>query len=546
MSVTDTGAVQVAGESFTMQSSVVRGSDQVTAFDALASRLVSRAQEGYSCTMMAYGQTGSGKTHTMFGPPGCLTEASVAAAGGAIPSDWGLFPRAVLTMMQLPSLEAGSVHASAVEVYHEHVFDLLDERNPLSVGSSKPMGLKVGGEADIGGNDGRKVGAVNGVHPASCTCHRCFKGQEAQKEAEKAARLAKAEAARASQRKASVPRFRSAAAMVLGNSSPSRSSPSIGDAAADAETFATVGERLLPLRSAEDVARFARTVEATRTAKGHLLNDRSSRSHCLVKVHLALRNVEGSRTRVTLLFVDLAGSERIQRTGAEGAAMAEALSINSSLTALGRVIKALGSRHGEHVPYRDSTLTMLLRDAFGGKSCTSVVINVAGEAEHAEETVCSLRFGERMSVVRNLPTVVVDSAAEAEQTTERVQAALAACREQLAQMEAEGMGGGFLPGAPASEVRSLQDNMRRLSEAEQEVRHCIAQITEARASGASTVALETRLRSQKEKAEILGGIVGRQQTIEHLWALPKPAFKRKENEVKQLESQLTLMLGIIG
>ena len=30
------------------------------AFDALASRLVGRAQEGYSCTLMAYGQTGSG------------------------------------------------------------------------------------------------------------------------------------------------------------------------------------------------------------------------------------------------------------------------------------------------------------------------------------------------------------------------------------------------------------------------------------------------------------------------------------------------------
>ena len=37
-----------------------------------------------------------------------------------------------------------------------------------------------------------------------------------------------------------------------------------------------------------------------------------------------------------------------------------------------RVIKALGARKGEHVPYRDAVLTMLLRDSFGGKSCTSV------------------------------------------------------------------------------------------------------------------------------------------------------------------------------
>ena len=47
-----------------------------------------------------------------------------------------------------------------------------------------------------------------------------------------------------------------------------------------------MGETLQPLRSAADVARLARTIELTRTAVGHLLNARSSRSHCLVHLHL--------------------------------------------------------------------------------------------------------------------------------------------------------------------------------------------------------------------------------------------------------------------
>ena len=81
-----------------------------------------------------------------------------------------------------------------------------------------------------------------------------------------------------------------------------------------------------------------RTIEGTRTAKSHALNDRSSRSHCLVKIHLVRKQAGGGRTKVTLLFVDLAGSERTKKTGVEGAAKAEALSINGSLTALGRVI----------------------------------------------------------------------------------------------------------------------------------------------------------------------------------------------------------------
>ena len=60
--------------------------------------------------------------------------------------------------------------------------------------------------------------------------------------------------------------------------------------------------------------------------------------------------------------------------GVEGAAKQQATAINGSLTVLGKVIRALGAR-AAHVPYRDSTLTMLLRSAFGGsgRSKTAVV-----------------------------------------------------------------------------------------------------------------------------------------------------------------------------
>ena len=72
----------------------------------------------------------------MFGPPGCLTEAAVDAAGGGIPDTWGLFPRAVLHMMRA---EEGTemMHASAIEIYHESVFDLMDNRNQLQAGLGK-------------------------------------------------------------------------------------------------------------------------------------------------------------------------------------------------------------------------------------------------------------------------------------------------------------------------------------------------------------------------------------------------------------------------
>lgn len=53
--------------------------------------------------------------------------------------------------------------------------------------------------------------------------------------------------------------------------------------------------------------------------------------------------------------------------GSEGHTLEEAKSINLSLSALGKCINAL-AENSSHVPFRDSKLTRLLRDSFGGKS----------------------------------------------------------------------------------------------------------------------------------------------------------------------------------
>ena len=50
------------------------------------------------------------------------------------------------------------------------------------------------------------------------------------------------------------------------------------------------------------------------------------------------------------------------RSGVEGQALKEAISINSSLSALGDVISNLG-KGSKHIPYRNSKLTHLLSDS---------------------------------------------------------------------------------------------------------------------------------------------------------------------------------------
>ena len=80
-----------------------------------------------------------------------------------------------------------------------------------------------------------------------------------------------------------------------------------------------------------------RLVEATRTAKSHAINDRSSRSHCLVTLKQVVKEGNNQRTN-KFIFVDLAGSERILKSKVDNLRATEAKNINTSLSAVGRVI----------------------------------------------------------------------------------------------------------------------------------------------------------------------------------------------------------------
>jgi hypothetical protein len=61
------------------------------------------------------------------------------------------------------------------------------------------------------------------------------------------------------------------------------------------------------------------------------------------------------------------------------------------------------------VPYRDSKLTMLLRDSLGGNSKTVVVANVAPGEDSLAETLSTLKFAQRAKLVRNAPVVNEDT-----------------------------------------------------------------------------------------------------------------------------------------
>lgn len=75
----------------------------------------------------------------------------------------------------------------------------------------------------------------------------------------------------------------------------------------------------------------------------------------------------------------------------------EGAAINKSLHSLGKVIsllseKSSGRRKKVFIPYRDSTLTWLLKESLGGNSKTAMIATISPSAMHYEESLSTLRL----------------------------------------------------------------------------------------------------------------------------------------------------------
>jgi len=154
--------------------------------------------------------------------------------------------------------------------------------------------------------------------------------------------------------------------------------------------------------SSEELFRWIEFGNGNRKVGSHDMNKVSSRSHSIVQINLGQENMEtGSKIEGKLFLVDLAGSERVGKTGATGSRLEEAKHINKSLSALGSVINSLTDEKKTHIPYRDSKLTRILQESLGGNAKTTLVIACSPASDNEEETLCSLRFGQRAKLIKN-------------------------------------------------------------------------------------------------------------------------------------------------
>ncbi|ONM27404.1 P-loop nucleoside triphosphate hydrolase superfamily protein with CH (Calponin Homology) domain [Zea mays] len=156
---------------------------------------------------------------------------------------------------------------------------------------------------------------------------------------------------------------------------------------------------VVPVRSTADVIDLMNLGQKNRTVCSTAMNDRSSRSHSCLTVHVQGRDLtSGTVLRGCMHLVDLAGSERVDKSEVVGIGLKEAQHINKSLAALGDVIAALAQK-STHVPYRNSKLTQLLQDSLGGQAKTLMFIHIAPEPDAISESISTLKFAERVSTI---------------------------------------------------------------------------------------------------------------------------------------------------
>lgn len=188
---------------------------------------------------------------------------------------------------------------------------------------------------------------------------------------------------------------------------------------------------LIPVSNIREVLEVANLGVQMRATFETRLNARSSRSHTIFTISIIQRSRTQAKANVVcsmINFVDLAGSERLARSQSEGRRFQEAVVINSSLSALGKVVLALAS-DSAHVPYRDSKLTRILQNSLGGNSHTTLLTTIDPSIENYEESLNSLLFADRCRNVLNKP---VQNLVETEQGHQKI---IHRLRTEIAQLK---------------------------------------------------------------------------------------------------------------
>jgi hypothetical protein len=370
---TDTVLVEGAGKRYRPFAGVL-STENAEAYTQAVQPLIQHVLAGNTACCFAYGHTNSGKTHTIFG----------------YGLELGFCQRAVRDLFverDNPPL----VQVRFFELYNGKVFDLLNNRQPGFVREDASGCIHVRSETTTG---------PNGEVLTQSLCAAYGDSADAVLDIIASARGLRAEGTSELHSQSS----RSHATLELEIVTP---------ALAEARQELVVAKsRVVPLGKARDDlciaiqsklyvvgpdGKYTQGEDKTPPEDTQRLNELqrqvASAEDRVKAIEQRVENEKALFTGGTLVFVDLAGAEYtgqgLQRNPKE---LREAKEINSSLLALKECIRAQNSTG--HVPFRNSKLTMLLKEHIAVDSAPSTVMiaNVSSSAAHIKQATDTIKY----------------------------------------------------------------------------------------------------------------------------------------------------------
>lgn len=264
-----------------------------------------------------------------------------------------------------------------------------------------------------------------------------------------------------------------------------------------------IGLSEVPVQTLDDIAELVKAAQEKKRMAETRMNSRSSRSHCIftMKVRCKKQVRDGELETVGKLhLVDLAGSECAkkaaiglddanpkgvgQASGQHAEQERERRNINQSLLTLGRVIGALRENSGR-VPYRDSKLTRLLKDALGGNCKTVLIATISPALAAVDETISTLTYAEQAMGIQNKPVAtsfLKMTRAPGDTRGDLTGSSLSGCSTDWAEVEMKIM---YLTqeveeaqAALARKYSEVQEQVERAESAEQEAELAKAHVSE--------------------------------------------------------------------
>lgn len=317
---------------------------QSAVYESIGAGMVKDSTAGYNCCLVAYGQTGTGKTHTIHG-------------------DWqnddqeGILPRmaeGLFERLRQLAAEGASwrVRISYIEVYNNSLRDLC-----------------AGAATDPGEGQPRiqpPVDRVRSTRSESPSSRRTRRSQSPANAGNPGGRL------------------------VI------HTHPVVGVYVDNLQE--------MPVDSFKEVAKVVAEGEKAKRISATTMNDRSSRSHTIFSFKVEIRNAGGGgQSLSTIQVVDLAGRENEQTSDVQGDQFKELTFINRSLFDLASCVNALCDGSRDHVPFRNSKLTMLLSESFSANSRTCLLATLTPSPLGYEENLLTCRFLESTGRIRTQP-----------------------------------------------------------------------------------------------------------------------------------------------